>query len=1629
MAIDPRVLDLVRQFETLQEHGPPPSAEELCSDCPELLEEVKRHLEDRLSDKLPPDSADSRTPATLNTAGDVSISSTGQLPEQAGRYSLSGEIARGGMGSVLHAHDDRLNRDLAVKVLHREFCDVPTVVRRFTNEAWIGGQLQHPGIVPVHDLGVLPDGRPFFAMKLVKGQTLASLLRARANPGQDLSRLLTVFEQVCQTIAYAHSRRVIHRDLKPANIMVGAFGEVQVMDWGIAKVLGQSDGSPPPTATEAMVTHVSTDRPDWPGLETRAGAVLGTYAYMAPEQARGQADRLDERCDVFGLGSILCEILTGEPAYVGGSADQLRVMALAAQLSPAMARLEACGADAELLGLARHCLAAEPEDRPRDGAAVAAAMTAYLGGVRDRLRRAELERAAAQVKAAEERKRRRVTLVLASAMLLAILAGGGASLLAQRYKQARKEQTARLVQQALGQATALREQARVAPLDDAALRERAAALWRDTLAAADRAEQALGGGETDTETSRHANELLEELRQEGGESDRDRRMLRRLEEAHDLEEELQESDYVRPRRVEEFVFGLAAAPAFAAAFREYGIDVESLSTAEAAERMRSRRIRLQLATALDDWYFLAPEAAGGRLLDISRAADPDPLRDRVRDAIARKDHQALIQLAASAEAIDLPVPTLTLLADLLHQQGMRSEGLQLMKRARDRHPNDFWVNDVLGLHLQSADPPDYGEAARCFAAAIALRPGSAIGWSNLGTTLTVLGRLDEAVAVLREAIRIKPDFLTSYERLSQALMQKSEEDAALAMLQGPLQLRPESLMLRTILGQILQSQGKLDPAIATFGKVLDSNPRWVPARLALAQALSAAGRKREALEQLEQTERSHPNLHLIHEARGMVLLNHGEKPGALAAYREAVRLSPGSATVWSGLGAALAANGQHEEALRMHHKAIRIAPENAVFHVSLADSLRLMGRMNEAEAEYRLATQLNPRSPWAFNGLGLALFALGQFNDAAQAYRLALALKPREPWIHAYLGSALRSQKDYSPAAAAFGEAIRLKPDESSFHTFLGHVHYDQRRFAESIPHYREASRLKQDDPVLAENLANALWYSGDQTGSLAVLRNAIRRNQMVAHPWERLARLLSEAGKHDEAIGAARKAVELGPRSDAAHFTLALVLGKKGRFDEAISEFREAIRLNPRDAVSHAQLGNVYYNKGQYADALVCHQEMVRLAPGNAVALQVLGNTLSALQRYSEAADAYGRACELEPGNLLYHNDLALALCYQHAYRQAEGIARKAIALDPKRDEGHTALGYIFQEQNRLDEAAAQYRQAIERNPRAVSAHLYLGTVLRAQGKDAEAEASYRKAAMLAPKLAGPSINLAALWLKNGRAAEAEVELRRAAKLEPNSPNPHSLLSKALLDQGKVSEALASVRKALQLQPSNPRILFRLGDALLAHGEFAEALVTLSRANQLRKPEHDRIDPPPWEERLRECRRCLELDAMLKGVRDGKLKVVEPAEQLTLAAFCRERKKQYRFAAQLYSDAFAAAPQLANDLAAGHRFSAARAAAVASRSEEKPPPDAKERLHWRKQALDWLGEDLAEYGKRLQSGKPEERKLILKRLQNWRQDADLNALRDKDSVGQLPADERQACRKLWAEVEALLADAQAKAH
>jgi hypothetical protein len=491
-----------------------PSSTALHRECCGVLDAL-RHSSGVTSRILLRDEPDAPSPVVDPRPLEETIAAGGP-----GRYHLHGEIARGGMGIVLKGRDPDLGRDIAMKVLHPGHAGTPTMIQRFIEEAQIGGQLQHPGILPVYELGLDAGRKPYFTMRLVKGRTLAALLEERPDPAHDLGRFLAVFEQVCQTVAYAHARGVIHRDLKPSNVMVGAFGEVQVVDWGLAKVLRQgaaADRRPgqPGGVGEPMVATVRTTGG---GLPSQSGSIIGTPSYMSPEQARGEVEDLDEQADVFALGSILCEILTGEPAHIGGRSEILREAADGC-LDGAFARLDSCGAANELIQLAKRYLDPSRAVRPRNAGVLAREVAGFLASLGERAKAAEVTAAEARATAAAERRAGRRIGALGLALGLAIATGVGLALVAERERRARAERAVADIAALSWKAEWFRDQASQIPPDQLGR-------WAQALAHVRRTTEIVGVGAPDERMRQDVRKLVADLKRE------EARVRKRAEEHH-----------------------------------------------------------------------------------------------------------------------------------------------------------------------------------------------------------------------------------------------------------------------------------------------------------------------------------------------------------------------------------------------------------------------------------------------------------------------------------------------------------------------------------------------------------------------------------------------------------------------------------------------------------------------------------------------------------------------------------------------------------------------------------------------------------------------------------------------------------------------------------------------------------------------------------------------------------------------------------------------------------------------------------------------------------------------------------------------------------------------------------------
>jgi tetratricopeptide (TPR) repeat protein len=1036
---------------------------------------------------------------------------------RAGRYEVEGEIARGGMGAVLRARDTDLGRTLALKVLLEGRRGQPEVERRFREEAQITGQLQHPGIPPVHEVGTLPDGRPFFAMKLVKGRTLADLLQERATPADDLPRFLGIFEQVCQTLAYAHSRGVVHRDLKPSNVMVGAFGEVQVMDWGLAKVLGTREG----TSSRGMEgSTIATVRTAGEGMSSQEGAVLGTPAYMAPEQARGEVELLDERCDVFGLGAILCVILTGRPPYRGATSGEVHARAARGDLADTLTRLAACGAEEALVQLARRCLAPERDGRPGDAGEVERALGAYLAGVQQRLREAERQRAAAEARAVEERKRRRLAVALAGAVVVLLSSAGAGVWWYQRVEAQRAERrarTGRQARQALDEVEGLAKKAREFSGSPDAWEQ---ALGR-ALSAARQAQGVLEAWEADEPLCEEATRLRRALE----EDERERQLVAELDDILLRSSDLQGSSLAPAGFLERY----------REAFRQYGIDVLSPSVhpEEIVRRLQSRPQRERFFAALADWGRWAdrhvaqwpsrapmlaalmdlPQAVWDRerLESVARKADPDPgsLKGLWRKACQDKDWAAIRALVREAEGQPLaPAVFLDLFGDLRQVSAGSQEAVRLLRAGLQRHPRDFWLNFALAFTLYHLKPPRLDEAGVHLAVARDLRSQSAVVRSNLGAALSDQGRAVEAAAACRQAIGLDPSYARAHSNLGDAYRADGKFDDAVAACRQAIELDPTLAPAYHGLGQALQARGQPDQALAAYREAIRRDPKYLKALHSLGDALHGLRRFDEAI----------------------------------VAFRLAIEIEPTLAPAYCNLGNSLYEKGELEGAAAACRKAIDLDPTLAPAHHGLGRALQARGQLGEALATYRKAVDLDPKYVKALNDLGDALQARGQVDEAIVAYRLAISIELGPAWAptHYKLGVALQDKGQLDGAIAAFRQTVQVEPTNAKAYANLAALCEQKGRLDEAIDAFRQTVRLEADSAPAYFKLGNSLRAKGQLDGAIAAYCEAIKRQPDHADSYGNLGLSLRDQGRFPEALAALKRGHELGPSALQGPFSSA---------------------------------------------------------------------------------------------------------------------------------------------------------------------------------------------------------------------------------------------------------------------------------------------------------------------------------------------------------------------------------------------------------------------------------------------------------------------------------------------------------
>jgi tetratricopeptide (TPR) repeat protein/serine/threonine protein kinase len=1297
-----------------------------------------------------------------------------------GPYKLVEPIGEGGMGAVWMAQQtEPVKRLVALKVI-KPGMDSKQVLARFAAERQALALMDHPNIAKVLDAAATPTGRPYFVMELVKGVPLTRYCdQHRLTPRQRLE----LFIPVCQAIQHAHQKGIIHRDIKPSNVLVALYDGKpvpKVIDFGIAKATGQQ----------------LTERT----LLTGFGAVVGTLEYMSPEQAELNQLDIDTRSDIYSLGVLLYELLTGTTPL-----DRKRLKEAALLEVLRVIREEEPPRPSTRLSTTEE-LPSVAANRGLEPKKLSGVVRGELDWIvmkaleKDRNRRYETANGFAmdvQRYLADEpvqacppsawyrlrkfMRRNRTALAVTGLAVFFITALGGGGIWVALDRTARQQRLTVRVEQILGDVDRLERDQK----------------WPEALAAAGRAEEVLASGEADDATRRRVRDVKHGLAF------------------------VAELDRIRQERAASVngQFNHAGASRdYAKAFRDYGMDMESLPVEEASARLRGNSaLAAPVAAALDDWVEARHALGEGkpnweRLVAVARGIDPDPVRDRLRSMWGERMTPGLrAEARRLAESIDIQSQspqTLDILAKTLAQAQLPDAAVQILRDSRYAHPGDFWVNFDLGYQL--SESKDHVGAVRYYSAAVSVRPDSSAAHNNLGIALTGQGNLDEAIAEYRKAIELDPKCAPPHINLGEALRRQGKLDEAVAENRKAIALDSKVAGAHNNLGIALSEQGKLDEAFAEWRQAIALDRKLANPHMNLGQALA--------------------------------LSEPGKLDEAVAECRQAVALDPKDAKAHYSLGIALHAQKKLTEAVAEFRKAIALDPKYAKAHSNLGVTLHAQKKLTEAVAECRQAITLDPKLAPAHHGLGIALHAQKKLTEAVAEFRQAIALDPKDAKAHYNLGIALHDQGDVAGALAEFRQAIALDPKDAKAHYSLGAALYRQGKLDEAIARYRKAIDLDPMHVAAHDALGTALRDEKQLDEAIREYHKAIGLDPNWAPAHNNLGIALSAQGKLDEAIAEYRTAVKLDPQDAMAQVSLGNALREQGQLDEAVAACRHAIDLDPKCAPAHNNLGAALYEQRKLDLAITALRKAIELNPKFALPYSNLGKVLRDQKKLEEAVTALGKAIELDPTDAQFHVSLGAFLCdHKHDYDGAIAELEKAIALDPKSAPAYDNLGIALWGKGNLDGAVTAFRKVIALDPKCAPAYCNLGVALRAQGKLDESIGCYRRAIQLDPKRASTHRYLGYVLVAKCQFDEAIAAYREAIRLDQGYALAHNDLAWVLATCPNVTSrdaglAVELAKKAVQLAPKESNYWGTLGTAHYRAGNWKEAVAALDKSRELQQ-------------------------------------------------------------------------------------------------------------------------------------------------------------------------------------------------
>lgn len=1028
-------------------------------------------------------------PEELFTATDDMPDSAEAPVTQIGSYKIREKIGEGGFGVVYVAEQTQpVARKVALKII-KPGMDTRDVIARFEVERQALALMDHPNIARVLEAGATDSGRPYFVMELVHGLPITDFCDEQR---MGLRARLQLFIDVCRAVQHAHQKGIIHRDLKPSNVMVTMRDDkptVKVIDFGVSKALSRR-----------LIDKT---------VYTAYGQMIGTPLYMSPEQAQLNEIDVDTRSDVYSLGVLLYELLTGctpfetETLRNAGFDEMRRIIREDDPPRPSV-RVSTLNVDRVTTAADRRRIDHRRFDQTLRGELDLIVMKALE---KDRSRRYESSSAFAadlqryldnepvqacppsvwyRFRKFARRRRGELTvgIVMAVAALLVVATIGWMV----RDRAARDQETLR--EQAARQAR-LRTQIETVVEDvDRLMHEQQ---WSQAMIAARHAESLLVDGEAVSDLSTRMRNILNELQ-----------FVEACTQAR-----LSASTWTGTG----FDYANAGGQ-YADAFRHLGIDVENASPEEAIETLkRHSTVMGTITIALDDWAHVRRQHQSDTVarkfpVALARHLDSDEFRNRLRaiwgQAVRSANVSLLKDLARSSDLLNQPVPTIIACAKTLHDYGLRQDAIDILRRTQAAHPGDFWANFELGATLYTRTPTD-PEVIRFYSVALGLQPDNTAVLNNLGLALIQADRLQEATTHLERAIEIDPMHSFAHRNLGHAYAAQDSLNEAAEYFRKAIELDPDNAVAYNDLAVTLKRQGNLEDAVELYRAAVRHDQDYAIAHLNLATALEELNRFAEAEHHYEEASKgkfesseSYNTLGVYHKRRKA----YGQ---AIQNFEQAINMDNNNIDAYYNLGIVHGLQGNYEEAIDAYQRVIERKPDDwqAAYQIGVIKVRQ--ERLLEAVVWFERSIEFAPQpqaSHWSWDEAVLCFTRLADLSgkESVDPYiagvRNILQLATQSAFVHANAAKMFAGQGRMDEAISHFRVATSLDPEFAAAHSELAwHLataaDATLRNPAEAVRHAREAKDLKPDNPNHWDNLGVALYRNGEWQEAATVLETA----------------------------------------------------------------------------------------------------------------------------------------------------------------------------------------------------------------------------------------------------------------------------------------------------------------------------------------------------------------------------------------------------------------------------------------------------------------------------------------------------------------------------------------------------------